>query len=73
MGPRHRKNWAQGFALKLARRMGAGAALDCEAQADLRVGRLKSTQDPRLGNLRTLVGLRDRGRMASRPPSYTHR
>ena len=42
---------------RFTRCLGRGAALDCEAQA----------KDPRLGNLRTLVRRRDRGRMASSP------
>jgi hypothetical protein len=62
-----RKGGINACAARFTRWLGRGAALDCEAQANPSVGRLKSPQDPRLRNLRTLVGPRDRGRMASRP------
>jgi hypothetical protein len=60
-----RKGGINACAARFSRCRGRGAALDCEAQANPIVRR--STQDPRLGKLRTLARPRDSGRMASSP------
>jgi hypothetical protein len=53
-----RKGGINACAARFSRCRGRGAALDCEAQANPRVRR--STQDPRLGKLRTLARPRDK-------------
>jgi hypothetical protein len=54
-----RKGGINACAGRFSRNLGRLAALDCEAQANPRVRRLKSTQDPRPGKLRASVRPRD--------------
>jgi hypothetical protein len=54
-----RKGGINACAGRFSRSLGRLAALDCEAQANPRVRRLKSTQDPRPGKLRAFVRPRD--------------